>query len=123
MNKKHCPIGDHDPINSPAEWAPLPSPVRTLLGQSRMILVNDPNVQINGLNGGVTEEWIRLPKPKARFYGLSRTTLLELCESGAVKSTVLRKRHALRGIRLVFLPSLRAFLEQNATGGCGDEAL
>jgi hypothetical protein len=65
----------------------------------------------------VAQDWIRLPRPKARFYGLSRTTLLELCESGAIKSVVLRKRHALRGIRLLYLPSLLNFLERHATGG------
>ena len=65
----------------------------------------------------IIEDWVRLPKPRARFYGLSRTTLLELCEAGKIKSTVIRKRHALRGIRLLYLPSLREFLEKNATGG------
>ena len=50
------------------------------------------------------ESWVRMPKPKERLLGLSRTTLLE--------SVVLRKRHAQRGIRLVFLPSLLEYLEQ-----------
>jgi hypothetical protein len=69
------------------------------------------------------DDWVRLPKPKERFYGLSRTTLLELCEAGDVKSTLLRKRHAMRGIRLLYLPSLRAFLENKATGGCETASL
>jgi hypothetical protein len=69
------------------------------------------------------EDWVRLPKPKARFLGLSRTTLLELCDSGAIKSVSLRKRHALRGIRLLYLPSLLAYLNQNATGGFKRSAL
>lgn len=62
-------------------------------------------------------EWVRLPKPKDRLYGLSRTTLLELCESGAVRSVTLRKRHAMRGIRLMYLPSLLAYFDRNASGG------
>lgn len=77
-------------------------------------------------SGGITasqtipigEDWVRLPKPKGRFLGLSRTSLLELCDSGAIKSVSLRKRHALRGIRLLYLPSLLAYLNKNATGGC-----
>jgi hypothetical protein len=55
--------------------------------------------------------WVRMPKPKERLLGLSRTTLLELVTAGAIKSVVLRKRHAQRGIRLVFLPSLLEHLE------------
>ncbi len=74
-------------------------------------------------NFPLAQDWARLPKPKTRFFGLSRTTLLELCESGAIKSTVLRKRHALRGIRLLYLPSLYAFLEKNSTGGASTPAL
>jgi hypothetical protein len=56
--------------------------------------------------------WVRMPKPKGRLMGLSRTTILELIQKGAVKSVVIRKRHALRGIRLVFLPSLLEHLDR-----------
>ena len=79
--------------------------------------------QIPAAPPALAEDWIRLPKPKTRLFGLSRTTILELCESGAIKSTILRKRHALRGIRLLYLPSLVEFLERNSTGGCADAAL
>lgn len=58
------------------------------------------------------EKWCRLPKPKARFNGLSRTTLLEACERGDVRSCVIKKRGAIRGIRLIFLPSLFEYLER-----------
>jgi hypothetical protein len=57
------------------------------------------------------ESWMRLPKPKERLWGMSRTTWCELCESGAIKSIVLRKRHAQRGIRLIFKPSAEAHLK------------
>lgn len=56
-------------------------------------------------------DWLRLPKPKSRLWGLSRTTWNELCESGAVKSITLRKKHAQRGIRLIFAPSAEAYLK------------
>lgn len=58
-----------------------------------------------------SESWMRLPKPKQRLWGMSRTTWSELCESGAVKSIVLRKRQAQRGIRLIFKPSAEAYLK------------
>jgi hypothetical protein len=62
-------------------------------------------------SGADSSDWLRLPKPKQRLWGMSRTTWCELCESGAVKSIVLRKRHARRGIRLIFKPSAEAHLK------------
>ncbi len=68
----------------------------------------------------IANEWVRLPKagPNHRFWGLSRTTLTELCLSSQVRSTLIKKRGALRGIRLVYLPSLREYL---LTQGTRDE--
>ncbi|KAB2910643.1 MAG: hypothetical protein F9K30_22405 [Dechloromonas sp.] len=60
-------------------------------------------------------EWLRLPAPRARcpFTGLSRSTLNGLTIPGPandgtppVKNVVLRKRGALRGIRLIGYDSL-----------------
>jgi hypothetical protein len=56
-------------------------------------------------------EWQRLPKPKERLYGMSRTTLFELIESGKIRSVVIRKPGAIRGIRLLFMPSLTQYLD------------
>jgi hypothetical protein len=67
-------------------------------------------------NGADNSDWLRLPKPKQRLWGMSRTTWCELCESGAVKSIVIRKRHAARGIRLVFKPSAEAYLKSLMAG-------
>jgi hypothetical protein len=58
-----------------------------------------------------SSDWLRLPRPRQRLWGMSRTTWSELCESGAVKSIVLRKRHAQRGIRLIFKPSAESHLK------------
>jgi len=55
--------------------------------------------------------WGRMPKPKERLQGLSRTTLLELSDAGLIHSIVIRKAGAVRGIRLLFMPSLFAYLE------------
>ncbi len=71
----------------------------------------------------VKPEWLRLPAPGARcrFTGLSRSTLNELTIAGPanegtppVKSVVLRKRGALRGIRLISYDSLMQYLAELA---------
>ena len=68
-------------------------------------------------------EWLRLPQPgqRCRFTGLSRSTLNELCidspvngYKAPVKSIVLKKRGAMRGIRLISYDSLMAYLESLA---------
>jgi len=61
-----------------------------------------------------TESWTRMPKPKQRLLGLSRTTLLELSEAGLIRTVAIRKPGAIKGIRLVYLPSLYSYL-QNLT--------
>ncbi len=67
--------------------------------------------------------YIRLPAPGTRdpWTGLSRGTLCELVVAGPangfkppVRSVLLKKRGAVRGIRLVHLPALLAHLDQLA---------
>ena len=72
----------------------------------------------NGANA-TPPEFIRLPKPKERcpLTGLSRTTINELIESGAVRATKLRKKGSQRGITLIHRESLIQFLNSMATGG------
>jgi len=57
-------------------------------------------------------EFIRLPKAKSRcpFTGLSRTSLVELVDHGAVKAVKLRKRGSIRGITLLHRESLLGYL-------------
>ena len=71
--------------------------------------------QAAGSAAALKPEWLRLPAPGNRcpFTGLSRSTLNELTIPGPandgtppVKSVVLRKRGALRGIRLISYDSL-----------------
>src|SRR5688572_2453362 len=68
----------------------------------------------------IKPEWLRLPAPgtRCRFTGLSRGTLNELtipCPANdhkpPVKSVVIRKRGAVRGIRLVSYDSLMGYLD------------
>ena len=67
----------------------------------------------------VKPEWLRLPSPKERcpYTGLSRSTMSELVvpseanhHNPPVRSVVLRKRGAMRGIRLVSFDSLMTYL-------------
>jgi hypothetical protein len=65
-------------------------------------------------NGAIATEpeFIRLPRPKGRcpFSGLSRTTLAELVDNGAVKAAKLRKKGSLRAITLIHRESLLSYL-------------
>jgi len=70
-------------------------------------------------SGPQAPEFIRLPKPGSRcpYTGLNRSTLSELtlpCDangfSAPVKSVLLRKRGATRGIRLISFDSLIGYL-------------
>jgi len=62
-------------------------------------------------NGTDSSDWLRLPKPKQRLWGMSRTTWNELCEGNKVKSITLRKKDAQRGIKLIFRPSAETYLK------------
>jgi hypothetical protein len=55
-------------------------------------------------------DWIRLPKPRQRLGGLSRSTWNELLDSGKVRGLTLRKEKATRGIRLIHRPSAEQYL-------------
>ncbi len=57
-----------------------------------------------------------MPKPRERLWGLSRTTLLELIQLGEIKSALIRKPGSMKGIRLVYMPSLSTYL-----AGCVEE--
>lgn len=79
--------------------------------------ISSPSVAAT--DGTSKPEWLRLPAPgnRCKFTGLSRSTLNELTIPGPtndgkppVKSVVLRKRGALRGIRLISYDSLMNYL-------------
>jgi len=59
-------------------------------------------------------EWLRIPEA-VRIFGVSRSTLYEWISAGAIKSTALKKRGALRGIRLLSFDSLAAYIERAAS--------
>ena len=64
------------------------------------------------LTGDVGAEWMRLPAPglRDRMTGLSRTTLNEVIERGEVQAVTIRAPGAGRGIRLINIASVRAWL-------------
>lgn len=57
------------------------------------------------------QEWVRLPRPRERLGGLSRTTWLEQIALGKVAAITLKKPKAGRGIRLIFRPSAESYLK------------
>ena len=65
-------------------------------------------------------DWVRLPKPQRHLCGLGKSHLYQLCKRGVIKSVALREPGKARGVRLLYKPSILAFIEgqsalQNAT--------
>src|SRR5262245_28989103 len=55
--------------------------------------------------------WQRMPKPFERLEGLSKTTIFEQVKLGHIKSAHVKAPGAVRGIRLIWMPSLYAWLD------------
>ena len=86
----------------------------------------NPHPEIPTPSEPATPTWIRLPKPggRCRYSSLSRTSLNQLLIPGAanhgkppVKSCIIKKPGAIRGIRLISYPSLMTFLDSQQEGG------
>ena len=64
------------------------------------------------------QEWMRLPSrgydPR---FGLSRSWYYNAIDKGLIKSSVLRNRGCLKGVRLIHVDSVRALIEANMQGG------
>jgi hypothetical protein len=56
--------------------------------------------------------WVRPPKPGHRYFGLSRSHLYALDKAGLIRSISLRQAHHRRGVRLLFVPSIREYLDR-----------
>lgn len=67
------------------------------------------------VNGeGKFERWIRLPKRgHEENSGLSRPMIYGLIKAGLVKSASIKQPGKLTGCRLVWLPSLMAYVESH----------
>ena len=64
----------------------------------------------------VADRWVRLPGAKQREYhtGLSRAHIYALIKAGEIKSSSLKRRGTLRGVRVVHLRSLLDYVEKHA---------
>lgn len=60
-------------------------------------------------------EWAR-PSDITRIFGIKRGTLWALMSSGDIRSVSLRKKHQLKGTRLVNVQSVRDFIEAQTPG-------
>ena len=67
-------------------------------------------------NQSTTEkpEWLSVKNAVARFE-ISRSSLYELIQNGAIKSSCLCKRGNIRGKRLISFDSLNSYVEKFAT--------
>ena len=67
------------------------------------------------------ERWIRLPKKGyCEWCGLSRSHLFALVADGKVRSVSLKKPGNQRGARLIWLPSVFAYIEREGEFHGGD---
>ncbi len=64
-----------------------------------------------------TQEWMRLPsKGYDPTFGLSRSWYYGAIEKGLIRSSVLRNRGCLKGVRLIDVDSVRRLVESNVVG-------
>jgi hypothetical protein len=61
----------------------------------------------------IKREWLRLGDA-VRLSGIGRSSLYALIKEGKVRSVCVRKKNAIRGIRIVRADSLRQFIESFA---------
>lgn len=69
--------------------------------------------EVFGENTNKLPEWAR-PSEITRLFGIRRSFLFAMIQSGQVKSVSLRRRGCARGIRLVSCVALRSALEDLA---------
>jgi len=63
-------------------------------------------------DGAGPNVWSGLPtKPGQRLQGLSRSAIYQGIDAGRIKSAVIRQSGKLTGKRLVWLPSVMAYIE------------
>ncbi len=75
--------------------------------------VENRNMNANQIvNGAGNEVWDRLPN-KGYYFGMSRPYIYQLINRGDVKTALIKSPGRVRGIRLVWRPSVLAFIEKN----------
>ena len=64
------------------------------------------------VNGAGNEVWDRLPN-RGYYFGMSRPYVYQRIKTGDVKTALIKSPGCVRGIRLVWRPSVLAFIERN----------
>jgi len=83
-----------------------------------MILTEAPADSTAGGDETYPAKWIRLPtRGRCQHTGLSRAAYYELIKANRIRTANLKRPGALRGTRLVWLPSIMTYLDRFATGG------
>ncbi len=84
--------------------------------RSRALPLNSVEIssQVHGIMA--KPEWLRIPDA-IRLFGIGRSSLYELIGEGKIRSASIKKRGNIRGVRLISVASLEAFLESFASGG------
>jgi hypothetical protein len=60
---------------------------------------------------GQAEDYTTLPKPKRRFLGMQRHTYERLAAAKLIQIIKIRRPGCSRGIKLLYLPSVYAYLD------------
>lgn len=74
------------------------------------------HVAVQQLNNNLKPEWLRVPQA-VELFPFCRSELYKLIAEQKIRSTCLRKRGALRGIRIISYDSLAAYVEKAASDG------
>lgn len=64
-----------------------------------------------------TREWLRVSEAQKYCGGVSKGTLYQWMNRGWIKSSCIKARGQIRGVRLISQKSLSEFLESHASGG------
>lgn len=85
---------------------------------TKHMLLTETEAPCSTDDGKYAAKWIRLPvRGHCPHTGLSRAAYYELIQANKIRTASLRRPGALRGTRLVWLPSIMAYLDRFATGG------
>ena len=80
------------------------------------LISNDIQATI-GNTAVLRPEWLRIPDA-VRYSGIGRSSLYTLIGDQKIKSVSIRKRGAIKGIRLVSVDSIDAYLDSLAEARC-----
>ena len=85
---------------------------------TKHMILTETEVETPGTDETYAARWIRLPtRGRCPHTGLSRAAYYELIKANRIRTANLKRPGALRGTRLVWLPSIMTYLDRFATGG------